>query len=269
MEISPSFKQIEISGTDEFEGAGIQFFHGTTSYGHPYIAVESTSKEEGEVSALTFNGGRRAADDPGAFMRVGERKNDSNEPYGTVYASASSNYEKPERYASLRLNASKKASKVYANMTAGDPNGTVGVEANINDGYLYLGGFVGGWSGGRSSLPLIYWENCRMGPFSYQEFTATVSTPAKYGRYKALATVDHIQSDGAGLWSVTTSDNGASGWKIWVSTPPHSVLENVEASWTVTGDGTVKNLSITNRNANLFTSGTVFYWLVTLGVLIK
>lgn len=269
VEISPNFKQQEISGTDELEGAGIQFKHATTSAHHPYIAVESTTKQEGEVSTLTFNGGHRAADDPGAFMRVGERKNDSNEPYGTVYASASSNYEKPERYASLRLNASKKASKVLASMTAGDPNGTVGVEANIVDGYLYLGGFVGGWSGGRSSLPLIYWENCRMGPFSYQEFTATVSTPAKYGRYKALATVDHIQSDGAGLWSVTTSDNGASGWKIWVSTPPHSVLENVEANWTVTGDGTVKNLSITNRNANLFTSGTVFYWLVTLGVLIK
>ena len=269
VEISPNFKQQEISGTDELEGAGIQFKHATTSAHHPYIAVESTTKQEGEVSTLTFNGGHRAADDPGAFMRVGERKNDSNEPYGTVYASASSNYEKPERYASLRLNASKKASKVWASMTAGDPNGTVGVEANIVDGYLYLGGFVGGWSGGRSSLPLIYWENCRMGPFSYQEFTATVSTPAKYGRYKALATVDHIQSDGAGLWSVTTSDNGASGWKIWVSTPPHSVLENVEANWTVTGDGTVKNLSITNRNANLFTSGTVFYWLVTLGVLIK
>ena len=269
VEISPSFRQYEISGTDELEGAGIQFKHATTSATHPYIAVESTTKQEGEVSALTFNGGHRAADDPGAFMRVGERKNDSNEPYGTVYASASSNYEKPERYASLTLNASKKASKVWASMTAGDPNGTVGVEANINDGYLHLGGFVGGWSGGRSSLPLIYWENCRMGPFSYQEFTATVSTPAKYGRYKALATVDHIQSDGAGLWSVTTSDNGASGWKIWVSTPPHSVVENVEANWTVMGDGTVKNLSITNRNANLFTSGTVFYFLVTLGVLIK
>lgn len=269
VEISPSFRQYEISGTDELEGAGIQFKHATTSATHPYIAVESTTKQEGEVSALTFNGGHRAADDPGAFMRVGERKNDSNEPYGTVYASASSNYEKPERYASLTLNASKKASKVWASMMAGDPNGTVGVEANINDGYLRLGGFVGGWSGGRSSLPLIYWENCRMGPFSYQEFTATVSTPAKYGRYKALATVDHIQSDGAGLWSVTTSDNGASGWKIWVSTPPHSVVENVEANWTVMGDGTVKNLSITNRNANLFTSGTVFYWLVTLGVLIK
>ena len=269
VEISPDFRQYEVSGTDDLEGAGIQFKHATTSAHHPYIAVESTSKEEGEVSALTFNGGHRAADDPGAFMRVGERKNDSNEPYGTVYASASSNYEKPERYASLRLNASKKASKVLASMTAGDSNGTVGVEANINDGYLYLGGFVGGWSGGRSSLPLIYWTNCRMNPFSYQEFTATVSTPAKYGQYKALATVDHIQSDGAGLWSVTTSDNGASGWKIWVSTPPHSVLENVEASWTVTGDGTVKNLSITNRNANLFTSGTVTYYLVTLGVLIK
>ena len=269
VEISPDFRQYEISSTDELEGAGIQFKHATTSAHHPYIAVESTTKQEGEVSALTFNGGHRAADDPGAFMRVGERKNDSNEPYGTVYASASSNYEKPERYASLTLNASKKASKVWASMTAGDPNGTVGVEANINDGYLHLGGFVGGWSGGRSSLPLIYWENCRMGPFSYQEFTATVSTPAKYGRYKALATVDHIQSDGAGLWSVTTSDNGASGWKIWVSTPPRSVLENVEANWTVMGDGTVKNLSITNRHANLFTSGTVPYWLVTLGVLIK
>ena len=59
VQISPSFKQTEISGTDSLEGAGIQFYHGSGSYQHPYIAVESTTQQEGEVSALTFK--RRAA----------------------------------------------------------------------------------------------------------------------------------------------------------------------------------------------------------------
>lgn len=71
VQISPSFKQTEISGTDSLEGAGIQFYHGSGSYRHPYIAVESTTQQEGEVSALTFNGGRRAEHDPGAFARSG------------------------------------------------------------------------------------------------------------------------------------------------------------------------------------------------------
>ena len=71
VQISPSFKQTEISGTDSLEGAGIQFYHGSGSYQHPYIAVESTTQQEGEVSALTFNGGRRAEHDPGSFARIG------------------------------------------------------------------------------------------------------------------------------------------------------------------------------------------------------
>ena len=44
VQISPSFKQTEISGTDSLEGAGIQFYHGSGSYRHPYIAVESTTQ---------------------------------------------------------------------------------------------------------------------------------------------------------------------------------------------------------------------------------
>ena len=46
VQISPSFKQTEISGTDSLEGAGIQFYHGSGSYRHPYIAVESTTQQE-------------------------------------------------------------------------------------------------------------------------------------------------------------------------------------------------------------------------------
>ena len=79
--ISPSFQQSEVTGSDNLEGAGIQFYHGTGSYGHPYIAVESTTQQEGEVSALTFNGGRRAEHDPGAFARIGERKADIDSGY--------------------------------------------------------------------------------------------------------------------------------------------------------------------------------------------
>ncbi|NMM99380.1 hypothetical protein, partial [Bifidobacterium olomucense] len=80
VQISPTFNQIEIGGTDRLTGPGIQFYHATGAAAHPYIAVESTTQEEGEVSALTFNGGRRdnGADGDnkgyGAFGRLGMRR---------------------------------------------------------------------------------------------------------------------------------------------------------------------------------------------------
>lgn len=271
VQISPSFKQTEISGTDSLEGAGIQFYHGSGSYQHPYIAVESTTQQEGEVSALTFNGGRRAEHDPGAFARIGERKADDNTTkVGTVFLAAEKDYDSTDpssRRAYLSL-WSPKTGDTTATLAARDPNGLVGIQADIDSGYLYMGGFLGGFSGGRSTFQTVWWEGQNIGAMKYAQYTFTSSNPAKYGSYKAFATVDHRQDD-PGLFVTTVSDCTASGWSIWVYTPPERVVTAVDANWNRnTSTGVVSNLSITTRHAFLF-QGNKPYHLHTIGFLKK
>ena len=271
VQISPSFKQTEISGTDSLEGAGIQFYHGSGSYRHPYIAVESTTQQEGEVSALTFNGGRRAEHDPGAFARIGERKADDNTTkVGTVFLAAEKDYDSTDpssRRAYLSL-WSPKTGDTTATLAARDPNGLVGIQADIDSGYLYMGGFLGGFSGGRSTFQTAWWEGQNIGAMKYTQYTLTSSNPAKYGSYKAFATVDHRQDD-PGLFVTTVSDCTASGWSIWVYTPPERVVTAVDANWNRnTSTGVVSNLSITTRHAFLF-QGNKPYQLHTIGFLKK
>lgn len=271
VQISPSFKQTEISGTDSLEGAGIQFYHGSGSYQHPYIAVESTTQQEGEVSALTFNGGRRAEHDPGAFARIGERKADDNTTkVGTVFLVAEKNYDSTDpssRRAYLSL-WSPKTGATTATLAARDPNGLVGIQADIDSGYLYMGGFLGGFSGGRSTFQTAWWEGQNIGAMKYAQYTLTSSNPAKYGSYKAFATVDHRQ-DNPGLFVTTVSDCTASGWSIWVYTPPERVVTNMDASWNRnTSTGVVSNLSINTHYAALF-QGNKPYQLHTIGFLKK
>lgn len=271
VQISPSFKQTEISGTDSLEGAGIQFYHGSGSYRHPYIAVESTTQQEGEVSALTFNGGRRAEHDPGAFARIGERKADDNTTkVGTVFLAAEKDYDSTDsssRRAYLSL-WSPKTGDTTATLAARDPNGLVGIQADIDSGYLYMGGFLGGFSGGRSTFQTAWWEGQNIGAMKYTQYTLTSSNPAKYGSYKAFATVDHRGDDWALIWS-TVSDCTASGWLIWVSTGPAQVVTNVNTHWNYnTSTGVVSNLSINVDNTNLF-NGTKNYYLNTIGFLKK
>lgn len=271
VQISPSFKQTEISGTDSLEGAGIQFYHGSGSYRHPYIAVESTTQQEGEVSALTFNGGRRAEHDPGAFARIGERKADDNTTkVGTVYLAAEKDYDSPDsssRRAYLSL-WSPKTGDTTATLAARDPNGLVGIQADIDSGYLYMGGFLGGFSGGRSTFQTAWWEGQNIGAMKYTQYTLTSSNPAKYGSYKAFATVDHRQDD-PGLFIATVSDCTASGWSVWVYTPPERVVTNIDASWNRnTSTGVVSNLSINTHYAALF-QGNKPYYLNTIGFLKK
>ena len=270
VQISPSFKQTEISGTDSLEGAGIQFFHGTGSYRHPYIAVESTTQQEGEVSALTFNGGRRAEHDPGAFARIGERKADDNTTKGgTVFLAAENDYDSTDpssRRAYLSL-WSPKTGGTTATLAARDPNGLVGIQADINSGYLHLGGYLGGLTG-RATFQGAWWENVNGTAMKYHQFTFTAPAPAKYGSYKAVATVDHRGDDWALIWS-TVSDCTASGWLIWVSTGPAQVVTNVTSHWNYnTSTGVVSNLSINVNNTNLF-NGTKNYYLNTIGFLKK
>lgn len=271
VQISPSFKQTEISGTDSLEGAGIQFYHGSGSYRHPYIAVESTTQQEGEVSALTFNGGRRAEHDPGAFARIGERKADDNTTkVGTVFLAAEKDYDSTDpssRRAYLSL-WSPKTGATTATLAARDPNGLVGIQADIDSGYLYMGGFLGGFSGGRSTFQTAWWEGQNIGAMKYAQYTLTSSNPAKYGSYKAFATVDHRQDD-PGLFVTTVSDCTASGWSIWVYTPPERVVTNMDASWNRnTSTGVVSNLSINTHYAALF-QGNKPYQLHTIGFLKK
>lgn len=271
VQISPSFKQAEISGTDSLEGAGIQFYHGSGSYQHPYIAVESTTQQEGEVSALTFNGGRRAEHDPGAFARIGERKADDNTTkVGTVFLAAEKDYDSTDpssRRAYLSL-WSPKTGDTTATLAARDPNGLVGIQADIDSGYLYMGGFLGGLSGGRSTFQTAWWEDQNIGAMKYTQYTLTSSNPAKYGSYKAFATVDHRGNDWALIWS-TVSDCTASGWIIWVSTGPKQVVTDVDSHWNYnTSTGVVSNLSINVNSSNLF-NGTKNYYLNTIGFLKK
>lgn len=271
VQISPSFKQTEISGTDSLEGAGIQFYHGSGSYQHPYIAVESTTQQEGEVSALTFNGGRRAEHDPGAFARIGERKADDNTTkVGTVFLAAEKDYDSTDpssRRAYLSL-WSPKTGDTTATLAARDPNGLVGIQADIDSGYLYMGGFLGGFSGGRSTFQTAWWEGQNIGAMKYTQYTLTSSNPAKYGSYKAFATVDHRGDDWALIWS-TVSDCTASGWIIWVSTGPKQVVTDVNSHWNYnTSTGVVSNLSINTHYAALF-QGNKPYRLHTIGFLKK
>lgn len=271
VQISPSFKQTEISGTDSLEGAGIQFFHGSGSYQHPYIAVESTTQQEGEVSALTFNGGRRAEHDPGAFARIGERKAaDNTTKVGTVFLAAEKDYDSTDsssRRAYLSL-WSPKTGDTTATLAARDPNGLVGIQADIDSGYLYMGGFLGGFSGGRSTFQTAWWEGQNIGAMKYTQYTLTSSNPAKYGSYKAFATVDRRGDDWALIWS-TVSDCTASGWSIWVYTPPEKVVTAVDSHWNYnTSTGVVSNLSINTRYAALF-QGNKPYQLHTIGFLKK
>ena len=271
VQISPSFKQTEISGTDSLEGAGIQFYHGSGSYRHPYIAVESTTQQEGEVSALTFNGGRRAEHDPGAFARIGERKADDNTTkVGTVFIAAENDYDSTD-HSSMRAYLSlwsPKTGATTATLAARDPNGLVGIQADIDSGYLYMGGFLGGFSGGRSTFQTAWWEGQNIGAMKYAQYTLTSSNPAKYGSYKAFATVDHRQDD-PGLFVTTVSDCTASGWSIWVYTPPERVVTNMDASWNSnTSTGVVSNLSINTHYAALF-QGNKPYQLHTIGFLKK
>lgn len=186
--ISPSFQQSEVTGSDKLEGAGIQFYHGTGAYKHPYIAVESTTQQEGEVSALTFNGGYRAEHDPGAFARIGERKgSDNTTKVGTVFLAAYQDYESPDtgkKRAYLTL-WSPKTGDTTATLAAQDPNGRVGIQADIDSGYLYMGGFLGGFSDGRATFQRAFWRAWWGGAGTGNYTTISMTyTPAKYGYYR-------------------------------------------------------------------------------------
>ena len=221
--ISPSFQQSEVTGTDKLEGAGIQFYHGTGSYKHPYIAVESTTQQEGEVSALTFNGGHRAEHDPGAFGRIGERKgSDNTTKGGTVFLAAYQDYDSPDpsqRSAYLTL-WSPKTGDTRATLAAQDPNGQVGIQADIDSGYLYMGGFLGRYAS-RGTFQSMYWDGIHhISPWMVFRFKGSW-TPPRYGSYKIVGGVNNATGDA--LCTSAPCNESSSGAEIMVQSMPANV----------------------------------------------
>ena len=221
--MSPKFKQKPIGGSADITGAGISFIHATTAAMQPYIAAESTNSEVGEISTLTFNGGLRANTDPGAFVRVGSTKTDNAKMRGVFQALVMRDYSlssNDAKSSGARLVSSASpdtnAMDTYSELAAWDPNGAVGVKADINTGYLYLGGFLGGYANRHTLDGSRAWKAwmpnggaISVGAAMTVHFTA--SSPAKYGRYYAVANAD---GEWGGIITHVKNTGGQSGWDI-------------------------------------------------------
>lgn len=220
--MSPRFKQKPIGGSADITGAGISFIHATDAAEQPYIASESTNSELGEISTLTFNGGRRADTDPGAFMRVGSTKTDNAKKKSLFQAMALRDYSvanSDAKSSGARLAAVASPDSTvdtYAEVASWDPNGIVGVKADINTGYLYMGGFLGGYTNRHTFDGSKAWKAwmpnggaISVGASMTAHFTA--SSPAKYGRYYAVANAD---GEWGGIIMHVKNTGGQSGWDI-------------------------------------------------------
>lgn len=220
--MSPRFKQKPIGGSADITGAGISFIHATDAAEQPYIASESTNSELGEISTLTFNGGRRAYTDPGAFMRVGSTKTDNAKKKSLFQAMALRDYSvanSDAKSSGARLAAVASPDSTvdtYAEVASWDPNGIVGVKADINTGYLYMGGFLGGYTNRHTFDGSKAWKAWMPNGGAISVGAAvsahfTVSSPAKYGRYYAVANAD---GEWGGIIMHVKNTGGQSGWDI-------------------------------------------------------
>nr|WP_278753814.1 phage tail protein [Bifidobacterium catenulatum] len=220
--MSPSFKQKPIGGSADITGAGISFIHATAAAEQPYIAAESTNSELGEISTLTFNGGRRVNNDPGAFMRVGSTKTDNAKKKSLFQAMALRDYSvatSDTKSSGARLAAVASPDSTvdtYAEVASWDQNGAVGVEADINTGYLYMGGFLGGYANRHTFIGGAAWKawTPNGGSISSGAFTTvhyTLGSPAKYGRYYAVANAD---GEWGGIIMHVKNTGGQSGWDL-------------------------------------------------------
>ena len=220
--MSPNFKQKPIGGSADITGAGISFIHATTAAEQPYIAAESTNSELGEISTLTLNGGRRVNNDPGAFMRVGSTKTDNAKKKSLFQAIALRDYSvatSDVKSSGARLAAVASPDSTvdtYAEVASWDQNGAVGVQADINTGYLYMGGFLGGYTNRHTFIGGAAWKawTPNGGSISSGAFTTvhyTLGSPAKYGRYYAVANAD---GEWGGIIMHVKNTGGQSGWDL-------------------------------------------------------
>jgi hypothetical protein len=248
--ISPDYQTYIIGGTETFVGDGLEFpaYNGSTAYfSHPAIASVIQSNQVGAMSELDLWSGHVTKNDPAAFLRLNSKPRAKGGTGSGItsqaYLKADTNWDEGDNSkksgadlnlqgvggsgASAYLNVRSDTgslceaavhsygSKARAYCTASDANGEVGVLSDISTGYVYLGGYLGGLNGRHTFEGAVAWklwsssQNLVTGSYGDSKFS--VGSPAKYGRYYAVACAD---TTWAGIIVHTMNTGGQSGWGI-------------------------------------------------------
>lgn len=225
--VSPDYRTSIVGGTETFVGDGIEFpaYKGATAYWkNPAIASAIQSNQVGEMGELDLWSGRITEHDPAAFLQLQSKPirkggTGSDGVVSRVYIMANTDYDEPDeskkQRASLTLYGdSPNGSNVW--LEAVDANGTVGVGANINTGYLYLGGFLGGITNRctfhGAAAWRAWWPNpgYKIATGASMQVNCTLN-PTKYGRYYVVANAD---SQWAGIIAHPVNTGGQSGFQM-------------------------------------------------------
>lgn len=242
--ISPDYQSYTIGGSETFTGDGLEFpaYRQNSEYkSFPAIASVVQSNEVGTMSAMNFWSGHVTKNDPAAFMRLVSKPRERG---GTgaqgikseVFAVANTDYDEPDASkkssASLTLSGDgQNGSNVW--LEAKDANGTVGVGANINTGYLYLGGYLGGVTNRFTFQGAVAWKAWWPNPGqsiatgAAMQVSCTFS-PAKYGRYFVVANAD---SEWAGIIAHPCNTGGQSGFTLKLYNADHPCPVDVYAEY--------------------------------------
>lgn len=248
--ISPDYQSYIIGGTETFVGDGLEFpaYVGSTAfYSHPAIASVIQSNQVGTMSELDLWSGHITKNDPAAFLRLNSKPRAKGGTGSGItsqaYLKADTNWDEGDNSkksgadlnlqgvggsgASAYLNVRSDTgslceaavhsygSKARAYCIASDANGEVGVLSDISTGYVYLGGYLGGLNGRHTFEGAVAWklwsssQNLVTGSYGDSKFS--VGSPAKYGRYYAVACAD---TTWAGIIVHTMNTGGQSGWGI-------------------------------------------------------
>lgn len=281
--IRPSFYTSTVGAGATQQGAGIDFPLQGTYARTPYIATESLDSKKGPISTLTLNSGMRTDGSAGAgtgfgsFFRLGQTRDSNNKEMACAFLTANCDYlnlsqdtnrrqwktyinlttisgegtnayitaRKPGGYAACNL-VGGDGRDTRAAIVAGDGNGEVGMECNINTGYLYLGGFLGLMTG-RGTLSANWVEGTNhIKPYTAMTHTITLPAP-KYGRYKSIAVLNN--NNGNAYFSATTCNEKSGSFQVIIRSFPQ----------TLSG----------NTSYGFFPSGGADYWLTSLSYLIK
>lgn len=248
--ISPDYRSSVIGGTETFVGDGLEFpaYNGSTAfYSHPAIASVIKSNQVGAMGGLDLWSGHVTKNDPAAFLRLNSKPRAKGGTGSGItsqaYLKADTNWDEGDNSkksgadlnlqgvggsgASAYLNVRSDTgslceaavhsygSKARAYCTASDANGEVGVLSDISTGYVYLGGYLGGLNRRHTFEGAVAWklwsssQNLVTGSYGDSKFS--VGSPAKYGRYYAVACAD---TTWAGIIVHTMNTGGQSGWGI-------------------------------------------------------
>ena len=225
--ISPDYRTSLVGGTETFVGDGIEFpaYKGATAYWkNPAIASAIQSNQVGEMGGLYLWSGRVTEHDPAAFLQLQSKPirkggTGSDGVVSQVYIMANTDYDEPDaskkQRASLTLcGDSPNGSNVW--LEAHDANGTVGVGANIADGYLYLGGYLGGITNRCTFHGAAAWRAWWPNPGQSIATGASAQvnctfSPTKYGHYYVVANAD---SQWAGIIAHPVNTGGQSGFQL-------------------------------------------------------